>query len=143
MMQKQPNKAVRMLQEWAVPMVGIQLGMRKPSSEAALLAVYEVDQLCRDEGLWKDVRGKAVYCGDGCIKLSLRKTAWANQFREGKDGGNWEVTLRYGMQALSQPSGKMVDSLRELSDEVLISDKPMNEPCHAKLLSAMHQYYTH
>jgi hypothetical protein len=66
--------AVKMVTDWAVPMFGMQLNMTMPEREEGLLMVHSTEELCRDPELWGKARAKVVYCGDGCVKLALRKT---------------------------------------------------------------------
>ena len=88
-------------------------------------------------------KAEVVHCGDSCVKLALRKTEWANPFKEGRDGGNFEVMIRFGLQALDLGAAELVKRLRKLEGKQLVSDQSRGEPCHAKLLSAMHQHYVH
>ena len=133
--------AVKMITDWAIPMFGMQLGMAMP--EQKLLIVHSTEELCEDPELWERVRAKAVYCGDGCVKLALRKTEWTNPFKEGRDGGNFEVMIRFGLQFLDLGTAELVKRLSRLKGKQLVSDQRRGEPCHAKLLSALYQHYVH
>ena len=105
------RSALRIIQDLAVPMYGLQLGLYPPSCERGLLPVRTTDELIADADLWQIVKPNAVYCGNGCVRLALRRTAWANDYRTGKDGGNFEVMLRYGLKFLEQGTAAVVTQL--------------------------------
>ena len=58
------------------------------------------------------VKPNPMYCGNGCVRLALRRTAWANDYRAGKDGGNFEVLVRYGLMLLEQGTSAVAAKLR-------------------------------
>ena len=71
-------------------------------------------------------------------EVSIAKTGWANPLKEGRDGGKFEVMIRFGLQALDLGTAKLVKRLRKLEGKHLVSDQGREELCHAKLRSAMY-----
>ena len=124
-------------------MYGLQLGLYPPSNEVGLLPVRSIHEMMEHDDQWMIIMPNAVYCGEGCVRLALRRTVWSNEYKIGKDGGSWEVVVRYGLKFLEQGTAAAVARLRLLQDKVLITDAQPGEPCHAKLISAMYQYYVH
>ena len=130
-----------MLRDWGIPTLGLQLGMRIPPGERGLLAVLSVQDLIKDKQWFGRVKDKLVYFGDGCIRLGLRRGTWSNPYQQGKDGGNHEVVLRWGASFLSNGSAVVVEQLRTLEGKILVCDCGLGTPCHARMASAMYQYY--
>jgi hypothetical protein len=100
-----------------------------------------VDDLCQNLEQWEQLREKSVYFGEGCIKLGLKKSEWQNDFKEGRDGGNFEVMIRFGIQLLHQGMAVAVGRLKNLKGKNLVTDARRGDPCHAKLVSALYQHY--
>ena len=67
--------AIKMIKDWAIPMFSMQLNVATPAQEEGLLVVHSTEELCKDPELWERTKAKTIYCGDGCVKLALRKTA--------------------------------------------------------------------
>ena len=87
------------------------------------------------------MKDKLAYFGDGCIRLGLRRGTWSNPYQQGKDGGNHEVVLRWGASFMSNGLAVVVEQLRTLEGRILVCDCGLATPCHARMASAMYQYY--
>ena len=133
--------AGRMLRDWGVPTLGLQLGMRIPACEQGLPPVVSVQDLIDDKEWHSKIKDRIVYFGGGSVCLGLRRSEWANPFVAGKDGGNAEVVLRWGQQFLAQGISQAVSQLKQLQDKVIVSDCGLGLPCHAKLAASLFQHY--
>ena len=135
--------ALRILKEWAIPMYAMQLGLPIPAFETNLLPVLSTESIMRDLSQWPTIQSRAVYFGEGCPSLRLRPGEWRNPYQTTDASVAWECVIRFGLKFLEQGTSSTVERLRCLQGKILVTDTELGSPCHAKLVSAMYQYFVH